>query len=140
MRNFLSRRNDLSPWGFNFFDDFDDFFKPVFVGRNNGMSTDVKETETGYELSVDMPGFEKKDITLTLEKGNLTISATRGEKEDNQNGYIRRERKMSVSRSFYVGENITEDDVKAKYLNGTLVLSVPKKQAKEIPAKNIEIE
>ena len=140
MRNFLSRKNDLTPWGFNFFDEFDDFFKPVFVNRNGNMNTDIKETENSYELSVDMPGFDKKDITLTLDKGYLTLEANRGEKQEDDNGYIHRERKMSVKRSFYVGENITEEDVKAKYVNGTLELRVPKKEAKEIPSKNIVIE
>lgn len=138
MKNFLSRRNDYSPWGFNFFDDIDEFFKPVFSSRNS-VSTDIKETENGYELSLDMPGFEKKDITLTLDKGYLTVSANREEKEE-EKGYIRRERKQSVSRSFFVGENLTEEDIKAKYLNGTLIVSVPKKEIKEIPSKNIVID
>ena len=138
MKNFLIGKNNYSPWGFNFFDDLDDFFKPL-ITRQNVANTDIKETETGYELSLDMPGFEKKDITLTLNKGYLTVSANREDNEE-EKGYIVRERKQSVKRSFFVGDNITEEDVKAKYLNGTLILSVPKKQAKEIVSKTIEID
>ena len=140
MRNYLSRRgNDLS-FG-KFFDDaFDDFFKPVFYGvKDCSMKTDIKETDGAYELMVDMPGFDKSDINLSLSNGYLTVEAKREEKEENEN-FVRRERNFSCSRSFYVGSNITEDDVKAKYNNGTLSLSIPKKDKKELPKKNIEIE
>ncbi len=138
MRNFLTnRRNDL---GFNFFEDaFDSFFKPVFYPQAQSMKTDIKETETEYELSIDMPGFDKKDINLTLENGYLSIEAKREEREE-ENNYVRRERSFTCARSYYVGDAVTEQDVKAKYNNGTLVLNVPKKQ-KELPKKtNIEIE
>ena len=138
MRNFLTKRTNDNPWAFNFFDDFEDFFKPVFVNRNYHMSTDIKENDKEYELSIDMPGYDKKDITLTLDKGYLTISAKRDENQED--GYIKRERSLSCSRSFFVGDNVTEEDVKAKYLNGTLSLTVPKKEKKEISAKNIVIE
>lgn len=140
MRNYLSRRgNDLS-FG-KFFDDaFDDFFKPVFYGvKDCSMKTDIKETDGAYELMVDMPGFDKGDINLSLNNGYLTVEAKREEKEENEN-FVRRERNFSCSRSFYVGNNITEEDVKAKYNNGTLSLSIPKKDKKELPKKNIEIE
>ena len=139
MRNFLTnRRNDL---GFNFFDDaFEDFFKPVFYTKSEHMRTDIKETDNEYELSVDMPGFEKKDISLSLEGGYLTVSAKREEKEENKDNYLRRERSYSCSRNFFVGDAVSEEDIKAKYNNGTLVLTVPKKE-KQIPQKkNIEIE
>ena len=139
MRNFLTnRRNDL---GFNFFEDaFEDFFKPVFYTRQEHMRTDIKETEKEFELSVDMPGFEKKDITLSLENGYLRVEAKREQVENEKDNYLRRERSFSCARSYYVGDAVTEDDVKAKYNNGTLTLIVPKKQ-KEIPEKkNIEIE
>lgn len=133
MRNFLTnRRNDL---GFNFFEDaFNDFFKPVFYSGNNQMRTDVKETDKEYELSVDMPGYEKQDIELSLDNGYLTIKAQRQEKEEDENSFVRRERSFSCSRSFYVGDSVTEDDIKAKYVNGTLNLLVPKKE-KQIPEK-----
>lgn len=140
MKNFLSnRRNDL---GFGFFDDaFDDFFKPVFYGKHiDSMRTDVKEKDGEYELSVDLPGFDKKDIALSLNDGYLTIDAKREDSEDDKKNYVRRERSYSCSRSFYVGDAVTEEDIKAKYNNGTLVLSVPKKDRKELPKKNIEIE
>jgi HSP20 family molecular chaperone IbpA len=103
------------------------------------MKTDIKETETEYELSIDMPGFDKKDINLTLENGYLSIEAKREEKEE-ENNYVKRERSFSCSRSYFVGDAVTEQDIKAKYNNGTLVLNVPKKQ-KELPKRtNIEIE
>ena len=140
MRNFLSRRNnDL---GFNFFEDaFDDFFKPVFYGvKECAMKTDIKETEKGYELSVDMPGYDKNDISLSLDNGYLKIQAQKQEKDEDEKSFIRRERSFSCSRSYYVGDAVTEEDVKAKYNNGTLELFVPKKE-KQIPQKrNIAIE
>lgn len=140
MRNYLSRRNnDL---GFGFFDEvFDDFFKPVFYGvKENSMKTDIKETETGYELSVDMPGYNKEDITLSLDNGYLKVEAKREEKEEDKDNFIRRERSYSCARSYYVGDRVTEEDIKAKYDNGTLTLKVPKEQ-KEIPQKrNIAID
>ena len=140
MRNFLSRRND--GFNFNFFDDvMNDFFKPVFYsGGERSMRTDVKETEDAIELYIDMPGYDKKDISLSLNDGYLTVEAKREEKEEDANSYVRRERSYSCSRSYYVGKAITEEDVKAKYDNGTLSLSVPKKDNKQLPKKHIEIE
>lgn len=140
MRNYLSRRNgDL---GFNFFDDmFDDFFKPVFYGvKENSMRTDVKENENGYELSIDMPGYDKKDINLSLENGYLKVEAMREEKEEDKENFVRRERSYSCARSYYVGDKITEEDVKARYENGILTLEVPKNDKKQLPKKNISIE
>lgn len=140
MRNYLSRRNnDL---GFNFFEDaFDDFFKPVFYGvKENAMKTDVKKVDGGYELAIDMPGFEKKDINLSLENGYLTVQASRQDKQQDEDNFVRRERAFSYSRSYYVGNNVSEDDVKAKYANGTLELFVPNKEEKIERKKNIEIE
>ncbi len=140
MRNYLTRRNN--DFGFNFFDDaFENFFSPVFFkGTEHSMKTDLKETEKEFELSIDMPGYDKKDISLTLENGYLTVEAKREEKEEDSKNYLRRERSFSCSRSYFVGEGVTEEDVKAKYNNGTLILNVPKKE-KQIPQKkNIEIE
>ncbi len=138
MRNFLSRRND--DFGLNFFDAFGDFFKPTFyTGTNHKMRTDIKETEKGYEMKIDLPDFDKKDISLTLDNGYLTVEAKRQEKEDNDK-YIHRERSFSCSRSYYVGDKITEDDVKARYENGTLSLIVPKNESKQIEKKNIRID
>ena len=139
MKNYLTRAGS-NDWGWGLFDKmFDDFFKPTFYRESASMRTDVNETENGYELSVDMPGFEKQDINLTLNDGYLTVEAKREEKQESDN-YIRRERSCSYSRSYYVGDAVTEEDVKAKYDKGILTLSVPKKDKKEIPAKTIEIE
>ncbi len=140
MRNYLSRRNN--DFGFDFFNDaFDDFFKPVFYGvKETSMKTDVKQTDAGFELSIDMPGFDKKDIELSLENGYLKVQAKRSEKEEDEKSFVRRERSFSCSRSYYVGEGITEEDVKAKYNNGTLELFVPKKDKEIAQKKNIAIE
>ncbi len=141
MRNYLSRRNG-NDLGFGFFDDvFDDFFKPVFYGvKENSMKTDIKETKKDYQLIVDMPGYDKKDITLSLENGYLKVEAKKEEKEEDSDNFIRRERSYSCARSYYVGDNVTEDDIKAKYADGTLTLCIPKVE-KQIPQRrNIEIE
>ena len=97
--------------------------------------TDVKETEHGYEVAIDLPGFKKDEVKAELKDGYLTISAARGLDKDEQdkNGtYIRRERYAgNMSRSFYVGEDITETDIHAKFENGILMLDVPKKEEKK---------
>lgn len=139
MKNYLTRRNNENGLFGDFFGGFDDFFAPAFYPREREMRTDVKETETGYEVKVDMPGFEKKDISLKLNNGYITLSASREEKEEDGK-YVRRERKMSVSRSFYVGNDIKEEDVKAKYENGTLTFDIPKKEEKKPESGRIEIE
>ena len=99
------------------------------------MKTDVKETEYGYEVAIDLPGFKKDEVKAELKDGYLTISAARGLDKDEQdkNGtYIRRERYAgNMSRSFYVGEDITETDIHAKFENGILMLDVPKKEEKK---------
>lgn len=124
-----------------FFDVFDDFFKPVFYDdRADSMRTDIKETDEGYQLDIEMPGFDKKDIKVALENGYLTVTAQKSEKEDNGGKYLRKECSVSCSRSYYVGEDIERESVKAKYENGMLTLAVPKSQPKQIPAHNIEIE
>ena len=133
MKNFLSRRND-NDWGFNFFDDaFDNFFAPtLFTGHNVFMRTDVKQTDDGFLLAIDMPGFDTKDINLTLSDGYLTVSASTEQSDSDK--YIKRERVTSCKRSFYVGDAVTEEDIKAKYDGGVLQLTVPKKE-KQIPQK-----
>lgn len=140
MRNYLSRKND--GFGFGFFDDvFDDFFKPVFYGgRSNSMKTDLKETDKEFELAIDMPGYEKSDINLTLENGYLTVNAKREEKEEDEKNYVRRERSFTCSRSYFVGDAVTEEDIKAKYANGTLTLNVPKKEKQLPERKQITID
>ena len=142
MKNFLTRRNDRDDNFVDIWNDpFEDFFKPFFYGgaRARNMRTDIKETENGYETQVDLPGFDKKDIKVSLKNGYLTVSAEKQEKEEDKHNYLRRERNYSCSRSYYVGESVKEQDVKAKYDNGILSLSVPK-ETKEIPSGNIDIE
>ena len=132
-----------SIFGEDLFDEMMDFpFEDDFFGKRNPlygkkaknmMKTDVKEHETGYEVDIDLPD------------GYLTISASKGldkDEEDKKGKYIRKERYAgSMSRSFYVGDGITEDDIKAKYKNGILKLSIPKKEAKAVEQKkHIAIE
>lgn len=105
------------------------------------MSTDVKETDTGYDVDIDMPGFKKDDINLELSNGYLTVSAQRNsshEDKDEGGKWLRRERYAgSVSRSFYVGDDVKESDIHASYKNGTLCLEVPKAEAKpQVEAKH----
>ena len=108
----------------------------------NLMKTDVRENEHEYELNVELPGFHKEDVELTLENGYLTITAAKGldkdEKDKKTGKVIRQERYAgSLSRTFYVGEELTTEDVKAKLEDGVLKLSIPKKEpAKELPKKN----
>ena len=143
MKNYIQKRNNYqhNP----FFDAFDDLFKPVFYDdRADSMRTDIKETENGYQLDVEMPGFDKKDIKISLENGYLTVSAEKSSREeenkDKNEKYIRKECTVSCSRSYYVGEDIERENVKAKYDNGMLTLTVPKSQTKQLPSHNIEIE
>lgn len=142
MKNFLTRRNDGNDKFMDIWNDpFEDFFKPFFYGgvAAADMRTDIKETENGYEMQVDLPGFDKSDINISLKNGYLTVNAKKQEKEEDKHNYVRRERNYSCSRSYYVGNHVKEEDVKAKYDNGILSLTVPK-EAKEIPSKNISIE
>ena len=109
------------------------------------MKTDVRETDSGYEVDIDLPGLKKDEINIQLDNGYLSISAAKGldkDEQDKEGKYIRKERYAgSMSRSFYVGNAITQDDIKAKYESGILRLSVPKKAAEEIEsAKRIAIE
>ena len=141
-----------SIFGENLFnDDWMDFGFPevdkALYGKhaNNVMKTDVKETDTGYEVDIDLPGFKKDEINAQLDNGYLTISAAKGldkDEKDKKGKYIRKERYAgAMSRSFYVGEGITQEDIKAKYEDGILRLSVPKKEAKAVEnQKYIAIE
>ena len=103
------------------------------------MKTDIMETADSYELDIDLPGFKKEEIQAHLEKGYLTITASKSADADQKSGsgkYIRRERYTgSLSRSFYVGDYLTEQDVRAKFENGILKLSIPKKDAKAVQQK-----
>ena len=141
-----------SIFGENLFnDDWMDFGFPevekALYGKHasHEMKTDVRETDSGYEVYIDLPGFKKDEINIQLDNGYLSISAAKGldkDEQDKEGKYIRKERYAgSMSRSFYVGNAITQDDIKAKYESGILRLSVPKKAAEEIEsAKRIAIE
>ena len=145
-----------SIFGENLFDDFmNDFpFEKHFFGERNPlygkhakniMKTDVKETDNSYELDIDLPGFKKEDINVQLDNGYLTIAASKSlEKEDEheKSHYIRQERYSgSMSRSFYVGNDVKQEEIHAKYEDGILKLAVPKKAAKTIETnKYIQIE
>jgi len=130
------------------FDLFGDMFDDPFFNNNDSrmMKTDIKESDDCFEIEVDLPGFNKEDIKMSIDDGYLTINAkeTKNNDEKDKHGkYVRRERYYGeCSRSFYVGENIKEEDIKAKYKNGTLKIEIPKVEPKkEIPDKKyIEIE
>ncbi|MGN0423344.1 MAG: Hsp20/alpha crystallin family protein [Lachnospiraceae bacterium] len=135
-----------SIFGENLFDDFmDDFAFPnvdkVLYGKHasNLMKTDVKETDSDYEVDIDLPGFKKDEIQMQLENGYLTVSASKGLNKDEKNEdgrYVRRERYAgNVSRSFYVGENVTEKDIHPKYENGILSFKMPKDDKKAVEEK-----
>lgn len=121
--------------------DFEDLFKPVERFPKT-MRTDIKETDKEYEFDIDMPGYKKDEINIDLNEGYLTISANKEVKEEanKNNNYIKRERHFSASRSYFVGDNIKEDDIKAKYENGVLNIVVPKEQPKELPKHKIKID
>ena len=125
----------------NLFDDFfefpffDDRAEKKLYGHNakNIMKTDIKEHKDGYELEIDLPGFHKNEIQAELKDGYLTISAAKQLNQDEKESgkYIRRERYTgSCQRSFYVGEDITQKDIKAEFKHGILKLFVPKKEVK----------
>ena len=140
-----------SIFGENLFNDWMNFGFPevdkALYGKHaaHEMKTDVRETDSGYEVDIDLPGFKKDEIDVQLDNGYLSISAAKGldkEEKDKEGKYIRKERYAgSCQRSFYVGDAITEDDIKAKYESGILRLSIPKKEAKQVETtKRIAIE
>jgi HSP20 family molecular chaperone IbpA len=146
------------------FDLFDDFGGPWFNDRDfrnmekklygrkakNMMSTDIKETNDGYEMVIDLPGFKKEDVSVQLDNGYLTITAAKGlekneadsEEAKKEGKYIRKERYSGeFERSFYVGDALTQEDIKAKFKHGLLTLDIPKKDSPKIPEnKYIAIE
>ena len=136
MKHYLTNRD--SDFGFDLFNMMDDFFAPVFSGNSRYMSTDVKENDKEYIISIDLPGFEKEDLSLSLHDGYLTVSAKR--EDDGKDKYLRRERKIELSRSYYVGKSVTENDIKAKYQNGTLSLNIPKIESSTPERKMIKID
>lgn len=138
-----------SLFGDNLFDDWFDF--PALKGADQTerklygrrarmlMKTDVHEKEDSYELDIDLPGFKKEELAVELNNGYLTVSAAKGldeEKKDQDGKLIRQERYSgSMQRSFYVGTHVKEEDVKAKFEQGVLKLSIPKKTEANLPEK-----
>jgi len=140
-----------SIFGESLFDDFmGDFSLPsnrsfLTMPTQNVMKTDIRETDTDYVLDIDLPGYKKEDVKAQLKDGYLTVSAEHEENKDekDENGkYLRKERYTgSVSRSFYVGEDLAENDIHAKFDGGILTLSFPKEQPKKVEEnKYISIE
>lgn len=143
-----------SIFGENLFDNWMEPFEKDFFGERNPlygkhsknmMKTDVRENENNYEVDVDLPGFKKDEINAKLENGYLTISTSKSldrDQKDSNGKYIRRERYSgSMCRSFYVGDNVKQEDIHAKFEDGILKLQIPKKEIKEIEQKNyISIE
>lgn len=136
-------------FGENLFDElFDDAFRPMWdmdralYGKHARavMKTDVRETDNGYELDIDLPGFKKDEVKLDLKDGYLTISAAKGldrDEKDKQGRYIRQERYAGQCiRSFYVGDSIQPADVHAKFEDGILKLTLPKAAQEKLPEHN----
>ena len=146
MLSILPRTNNF---GMSLFDDMNSFFDgPFFRSAQTApaMKTDIREKDGLYLMTMDLPGFDKDNIKIELKNGYLTVTAEQNEeKEENEaekGGYVVRERNYgSCSRSFYVGDHVTENDVKAAYKDGALHLSFPKEAPKEVPeTKYIAIE
>ena len=135
MRTYLTRRTNPT----DLFDVFDDFFRPVFSEETSCMKTNIRETDTAYELDIEVPGFNKDQIKISLENGYLSVVCSRQEQEVNGK-YRRKEICESCARNYYVGKDVSRDSIKAKYENGILTLSVPKSQPKQVEASYIEIE
>ncbi len=126
----------------NHFDLFDEMFRdPFFEGTESKvMKTDIKEKKDKYLIDIDLPGYEKENIKMEISDGYLTVHASVNKEVDDEKEkgkYVRKERYVGeCSRSFYVGENVKEEEIKAKFKNGTLTIEVPKKdEKKELPDK-----
>ena len=133
----------------DFMDDLFDMPQRTYAksySANGLMKTDIKESEEGFTVEMDLPGFCREDISAELKDGYLTVAATAKKAEENTSDkkekYVQKERfHATCNRSFYVGDAITEEDVHAKYEDGILKLSVPKKEAKAVEqTKHIAIE
>ena len=136
-----------SIFGESLLDDFfDDAFDGYGYGRNTSglMKTDIKDTDQGYEITMNLPGVKKEDVKAELKEGYLTISAVSNSNKDekDQNGrYIRRERYAGAcQRTFYVGEDVRQEDIKGEFKHGILKLTIPKKAAQVPEKKYIAIE
>ncbi len=128
--------NDLMDFSFADFDG-------MLYGKHGGnrMRTDVKENEQGYEVDIELPGYKKEEVKAELKDGYLTVKAEKeicNDQKDEHGKYVRRERYAgNMSRSFYVGENVTQEDIRARFEDGVLTLQIPKKEAtKQIEEKH----
>ena len=141
-----------SIFGESLFDDFFDSFpfyddravrntEKKLYGKHAGnlMKTDIKELDAAYEMDIDLPGFKKEDVSAKLENGYLTISAAKGVDKDEKNDkgvYIRRERYAGqCARTFYVGEDVKQEDIKARFEDGILKVTIPKIEHQAVEAK-----
>ncbi|MCI5568931.1 MAG: Hsp20/alpha crystallin family protein [Candidatus Alectryocaccobium sp.] len=146
LRPSIFGENLFDDWfeGFPFYMDKDiDNTEKKLYGKKAAriMKTDIKEHDDGYELIIDLPGFTKDEIKASVENGYLTVSAAKGldkdEQEKKSGRYIRQERYAGAcERSFYVGENVEQSDIKAEFKHGILTLFVPKKEAKKAVEEN----
>ncbi len=129
--------NFMEDFGFQAFPDID----KALYGKHakNLMKTDVKELGSGYEVDIDLPGFKKDEIQMQLDNGYLTVSATKGldkDESDEAGNYVRRERYAgSMSRSFYVGSHVKEEDIHPRYENGILTFCLPKEEKRAVEEK-----
>jgi len=140
--NGISARGDVWDVGRSFFEDFfnDPFFREGFI-PTTGIKADIRENDKEYVLDIEIPGVKKEDIKLELRDDVLTVSVDRNEEiNEERENYIRRERRYgSLSRSFYV-ENIKPEDVKAKYINGILTVTLPKDKNVKRNSHRIDIQ
>ena len=134
MKTYLTRTSNPN----DLFDVFDNFFRPAFSDESSSMKTNIRETDESYELDIEVPGYTKDQIKVSLEKGYLSVVCTRQEKE-NAGKYRKKEISESCARNYYVGD-IPRDCIKAKCDNGILTLTIPKAQPKQIESNYIEIE
>ena len=125
----------------DFFEDFanSSYYRPNRIGSIPAMKADVQDLDNAYQIDLDLPGFRKDEIQMQLANGNLTVSASKGLDKDEKNeegAYIRRERYAgSMSRSFYVGEHVKEEDIHPRYENGILTFHIPKEEKKAVEEK-----
>ena len=139
MKNYLQNRNNNHMEHTSLFDALDDFFRPVFADEADYLKSNISETDKDYRLEVAVPGFTKEQIKLSLENGYLNVVCSKKEKEENK-VYRRKEISEYSSRSFYVGDDVSKEDIKAKYENGILSLVIPKVTQKLPERSYIAIE
>lgn len=133
----IFRENLFDEWMGNAFSNFMNYDKELYGKHSkNMMKTDVKETDNAYQVAVELPGFDRDEITAELQDGYLTITASKSldkDDKDEDGRYIRRERFAgAMQRSFYVGTAVQQEDIRARYESGVLKLEVPKRDAKAV--------